>query len=66
MTVQSNDDQQIVIRWGRLSAVATGDEQQDHVRVEFAPNSGEFLAFQVGNGGVEAISFEQMVFRKVR
>lgn len=66
MTVQSNDDQQMVIRWGRLAAVASGDEQQDHVRVEFAPNSGEFLAFKVENGGVAAISFEGMVFKKVR
>jgi len=66
MTVESNDDQQMVIRWGRLAAVATGDEQQDHVRVEFAPNSGEFLAFKVEKGGVAAISFQGMIFKKLR
>jgi hypothetical protein len=66
MTVESNDDQQMVIHWGRLTAVATGDEQHDHVRVEFAPNSGELLAFKVEQGGVAAISFEGMVFKKVR
>lgn len=65
MTVELNGQQQMLIRWGRLATVATGDEQQDHVRVEFAPNSGEYLAFKLENGEVEAISFEGMAFKKV-
>lgn len=66
MTVDANEEQGMVIRWGRLETVATGGERPDHVRVEFAPNSGEFLTFVVEDGDVVAIAFEQMVFRKVR
>lgn len=52
------------IRWGRLDAVATGAEQPDHVRVEFAPNSGQLLAFTVKDARVESIAFDGMAFRK--
>ena len=54
----------MVIRWGRLAAIATAYEDKDHVRVEFAPNSGEVLAFAVNGESVEAIAFDRMVFAK--
>ncbi|MBN6152176.1 beta-lactamase family protein [Xanthomonas sp. AmX2] len=66
MTVQLNDGQQMLIRWGRLAAVATAGEQQDCVRVEFSPNSGQLLDFTVQDGAVHSISFERMVFKKER
>lgn len=66
MTVRANDDGAMTIRWGRLAAVATAGEQQDQVRVEFVPNSGEFLAFKVADGNVASIAFETMVFAKTR
>lgn len=66
MTVQPNGDQGMLIRWGRLAAVATGSEQRDHVRVEFSPSSGELLAFVVEDADVQAIAFERMLFKKVR
>lgn len=66
MTVESNADQEMVIRWGRLAAVASAGERQDDVRVEFAPNSGAFLTFTVDHDDVAAISFEGMVFKKLR
>ena len=63
MTVELVDDR-MVIRWGRLAAVATGYEEPDHVRVEFAPNSGEVLAFTAKDGNVDAIAFDRMVFTR--
>jgi len=66
MTVELNADQEMVIRWGRLAAVASAGERQDDVRVEFAPNSGIFLSFTLQQVDVEAIAFEEMVFKKVR
>lgn len=66
MTVQWNDDQQMLVRWGRLAAVATAGEQQDRVRVEFSPNSGQLLDFTVQDGTIHSISFERMVFRSGR
>lgn len=64
MTVQVDEDRGMVIRWGNVQAVATGGEAPDRVRVEFAPNSGDFLDFRTENGAVTGISFERMVFRK--
>jgi CubicO group peptidase (beta-lactamase class C family) len=66
MTVRMDPDQQMHLHWGRLAAVATAGKQQDQVRVEFAPNAGQFLAFTLVDGQVEGISFEQMAFEKVR
>ncbi len=64
MTVHLDEGRGMVIRWGNVQAVATGGEAPDQVRVEFAPNSGDFLEFRTANGSVTAISFGQMVFRK--
>ncbi len=64
MTVRLDKDQRMVVRWGQLSAVATGGEQKDRVRIEFVPNSGAFLHFAVDEGKVRAISFEKMVFSR--
>ncbi len=66
MTVALNDGQEMDIRWGRLAATATGYEQEDHVRVEFAPNSGKALSFRVNDERVEALLFEGMEFVKTR
>ncbi|HSX61073.1 MAG TPA: serine hydrolase [Tahibacter sp.] len=66
MTVELERDGAMVIRWGRLAAIATAYEDKDHVRVEFAPNSGEVLAFAVNGESVEAIAFDRMVFAKRR
>lgn len=66
MTVALRDGQEMDIRWGRLASTATGYEQKDHVRVEFAPNSGNVLSFRVDGGRVEALSFEGMEFVKAR
>lgn len=66
MTVALNGDQEMVLRWGRLAAVASAGERQDDIRVEFAPNSGVFLSFTVKQDDVEAIAFEQIVFKRVR
>lgn len=65
MTVELNDDRKLVVSWGRLAAVATGFEKKDHVRVEFSPNSGDLVSFVVEGGKIDAISFEQMTFKKV-
>lgn len=56
----------MVLRWGRLAATATAYERADHVRVEFAPNSGDVLAFVVREDRVDALAFEGMTFKKIR
>jgi hypothetical protein len=55
-----------VISWGNLTAVATGYDRKDHVRVEFSPHSGDLLSFVLKDGKVDAIHFEEMTFRKAR
>lgn len=66
VSVQANDARQMVIQWGRLAAVATGYEGQDQVRVELRPNSGDIVSFAVGDGQVEALTLEGMVFKRAR
>jgi len=65
MMVTLNDEQKLQIRWGKLNAVATGYDKKDVVRVEFSPNSGDFLSFVVNEDKVDAINFEKMHFKKV-
>ena len=55
-----------VLRWGRLAATATGAEQRDHLRIEWVPNSGEFVAFEVVDGEVRALVFDRILFGKSR
>jgi len=55
----------MVIRWGRLAAVATAYERADQVRVEFVPNAGDVLAFVVHDDRVDALAFEGMTFKKI-
>lgn len=66
MSVEPSGEQGLLLRWGKLAAVASGAEQRDRVRVEFVPNSGAFLEFALKDADVDAIEFEQMTFRKVR
>lgn len=64
MTVGLNGNDQLMLRWGQLAAIATGYDEQDHVRVEFSPNAGEVVAFVVKDGQVEAIEVDGMRFEK--
>lgn len=64
MIVELNDDKKLVVRWGRLAAVANADDRTDHVRIEFAPNEGVAVAFVLKAGSVDAISFKEATFKK--
>lgn len=64
MSVALDDDGQMIIRWGRLTTTTTGYAEQNRVRVSFAPNSGHVLAFQVEDGSVQSLEFNDMSFRK--
>lgn len=66
MIVELNDDKELIIRWGRLAAVAAAYDRPDHVRVEFAPNDGVAVSFVVKEGSVDALSFAHATFKKVR
>lgn len=66
MTVALKDGQDMDIRWGRLAATATGYQHEDHVRVEFAPNSGDLLSFRTDGGRIDALLFQGMEFVKTR
>lgn len=64
MVVGLDREGALSIRWGRLATRATGADDRDHVRVEFAPNAGHHLAFGVKDGRVESIGFADATFRK--
>jgi CubicO group peptidase (beta-lactamase class C family) len=64
--VSLNKDGKMVISWGKLSAIATGYDRADHVRVEFSPNSGDLISFLLKDGNVDAISFADATFKKAR
>jgi len=64
MTVAVEGDRQMVIRWGKLTAVAAGYDRKDHVRVEFSPHSGDLLTFVLKADKADAITFEGMTFKK--
>lgn len=66
MTVTMDRDQQLIVSWGRLSSAATAFEGADQVRVEFAPNSGNVLAFSIKGDAVDALHFEKMTFTRER
>lgn len=66
MSVTLDDERSMRIRWGRVASTTTAGKQADQVRVEFAPNSGNFLSFTVEDDKVAAIHFEQTIFRRVR
>lgn len=64
MNVQKDDDSRPLITWGALKSVATAYERPDSVRVEFVPNSGNVVEFDVQGSDVVALRFEGMVFTK--
>lgn len=64
MNVQKDDDSRPLITWGALKSVATAYERPDSVRVEFVPNSGKVVEFDVQGSDVVALRFEGMVFTK--
>ena len=66
ITVALEANGAMVLRWGRLRAVATAYERADHVRVEFVPNAGDVLEFVVRGERVEAIAFEGMAFTRMQ
>lgn len=66
ITVALNDRQEMIMHWGRLTATATAYEKTDHVRIEFVPNSGEALAFELDGRNVQSLSFDQMEFVRAR
>jgi CubicO group peptidase (beta-lactamase class C family) len=65
MTVELDKDDQPLVRWGKLAAVATAFDRKDHFRVEFSPNSGDLIAFVIKEGRVDAISFADATFKRV-
>lgn len=60
--VALNDGQEMILHWGRLTATASAYEKMDHVRIEFVPNSGDALAFNVDGQSVRSLSFDGMEF----
>lgn len=64
--VELNENGNLQLRWGKLAAVASAYDSPDHVRVEFSPNSGVIVSFLLKDGRVDAISFVNARFKKVR
>ncbi|MCT6698276.1 serine hydrolase domain-containing protein [Rheinheimera sp. 4Y26] len=62
--VSLNARQQLLFQWGALQAVATGFDEKESVRLEWVPNSGEVLRFEVQQGKVQQLVLGQMVFYK--
>lgn len=51
-----------IVRWGRLTSTALAYDDKDTIRVEWVPNNGSVIAFEVGAGRVDALRFEGMRF----
>ncbi|MDZ7868566.1 MAG: serine hydrolase domain-containing protein [Rheinheimera sp.] len=66
MTVALNAQQQLVLHWGALQAVATGFDKQDELRLELVPNSGDVVKFAVEQGKVQQLTLSGMTFSKQR
>lgn len=64
ITLTLDQAQRPVLRWGRLVTTAAGAEQRDRLRIEWVPNSGEFVAFEVADGEVKALVFDRITFGK--
>jgi len=65
ISVEAAGNQALRMHWGQLDAVATAGERPDQVRVEFVPNSGNWLTFQVTAGQASSLSFETLSFQRV-
>ncbi len=66
MLVKLDQAGKMQLTWGRLRAVAAAFDAKDQVRVEFVPNSGQVVQFEVRGKRVEAIQFDRMTFTKAR
>jgi CubicO group peptidase (beta-lactamase class C family) len=64
-TVSLGRDDQLRVSWGRVASDATAYEGRDQMRVEFVPNSGQVIAFDVDDDRVVALEFDGMRFSKV-
>lgn len=64
ITIGLEADRALAFRWGRLAATATGYAEQDHVRVELVPNSGNVVAFGLSHGTVATLRLDGMPFSK--
>lgn len=62
--VSLNARQQLLFQWGALEAVATGFDEKETVRLEWVPNSGEVLRFELQQGKVLRLVVGQMAFDK--
>lgn len=60
--IELDEKKQLRIRWGNLDAIANAYDRPDHVRVEFSPNSGDILSFEVNDGVVGAVLFADARF----
>lgn len=66
MSVEVDRQGAMSIHWGRLASIATAGISPDQVRVEFAPNDGQFVDFTVRDGQVAAIGFDGLMFARQR
>lgn len=66
MTVVLDEDGRMHLGWGRVAAVATGFDQPDQVRVEFVPNSGRVVGFDVADDRATSLSFNNMRFDRMQ
>lgn len=64
LKVTVDKDGHMQMSWGRLSATATGMDQTDQVRVEFVPNSGQVVNFNVENNQATHLTFSHMTFAR--
>lgn len=60
---RTNDDS-LRLEWGRLHTIATGFDQDDVIRIEFVPGSGDLGSFIVNDGVVRAFRIGNMEFTK--
>lgn len=65
VVVALTPDEQLQLAWGRVASRATAVDAPEQVRVEFVPNAGQVVAFELREGRAVALSFAGMRFARV-
>jgi CubicO group peptidase (beta-lactamase class C family) len=66
ITIAPSANKSLRVDWGKLSAIASAYDRADYIRIEFSPNSGDFIAFKTDPEHVLSLTFADATFIKVR
>jgi len=65
INVTLNNENEFILRWGNLFTKATAYKSQDTMRIEFKPNSGKVIKFNLTNSKVKQLALDSMTFNRI-